>query len=280
MDRIEGLPASCLLDAATIAYTIHQINQDLRTGNFRYKSRMFSKNTKEVIDESELDAAIESDLAKFAKSLPLEEDNPTAGHYVDNKKLHEEMKIHIYKLRECKAAGLPLPRVPEYIGKCILLMNQRMATRPNFAGYPFRDEMIGDGVENCLKYLHNYDPDKYANPFGYFSRYIWNTFVRRILTEKHNSAIKAKKLASMGLDENAFETQEQDDDGDFHNTFIEHMQQSSDFLSSYEEKLAEKRESRRKRRAPKALENFLDDDSVFHERNHALDDYNEGQRDE
>lgn len=217
-------------------------------------------SNKQIIDESELDAEIENDL-KDVIDLPSLKDDPNANHYVDNKRLHTELATYIYALREAKANGTPEPRVPEYVGRAILLISQRMATRPNFYNYSYKDEMIGDAVVNCLLYLHNYNPDKYTNPFGYLSRYVWNTFVRRINSEKKNQAINAKKLAAYGIEEESFAFDDQDSDGDFHNTYVEHMQHHSDFLNDYESKLSAKREQRKRQRRARNLENFIEEES-------------------
>ena len=72
------------------------------------------------------------------------------GHYVDNQKLLEELTIYVNAVAEAKEKGEPKPRVSEYIGECILLVSKKLCNRPNFINYPFREEMIGDGIENCL----------------------------------------------------------------------------------------------------------------------------------
>jgi DNA-directed RNA polymerase specialized sigma24 family protein len=76
------------------------------------------------------------------------------------------------------------PVVPPYIGECIYQISKRLSTKPQFSGYSFRDDMIMDGVENCLRYMHNFDAEKTQNPFAYFTQIIWNAFLRRIAKEK------------------------------------------------------------------------------------------------
>lgn len=118
----------------------------------------------------------------------------TTKNYVDNKKLHAEMSKYIALYKKAKAEGTQLPKVSNYIGECIWLIANGLSSNRNFAGYTYRDEMIGDGIENTLKYLHNFDPEKYDNPFGYFTQIIYYAFLRRIDKEKKQSYIKYKSM--------------------------------------------------------------------------------------
>ena len=61
-----------------------------------------------------------------------------------------------------------------------------LSYRPNFINYTYRQEMISDGIENCLQYIHNFDPEKSKNPFAYFTQIIYYAFIRRIQKEKNN----------------------------------------------------------------------------------------------
>ena len=115
-------------------------------------------------------------------------------HYVDNKKLYTEMVKFTNKCAEAKEQGLQRPRVTNYIGECILKISTRLATRPNFVGYSYKDEMISDGIENCLCYLHNFNPEKSKNPFAYFTQIIYYAFLRRIQKEKKQLYIKHKSF--------------------------------------------------------------------------------------
>lgn len=97
---------------------------------------------------------------------------------------------------EAKAQGKEPPRVNEYIGECIWLIANRLSTNRNFVGYTYRDEMIGDAIENCLRYLHNFDPDKSKNPFAYFTQIMYYAFLRRIDKEKRQTYTKYKLTES------------------------------------------------------------------------------------
>lgn len=103
-------------------------------------------------------------------------------HYVDNKKLFAAMCD--YRDAVQKADPENPPAVTHYIGECIMKIATHLAYRPNFANYPFREEMIGDGIENCLRYIDNWDPNIGKNPFAYFTTTIYFAFIRRIKEEK------------------------------------------------------------------------------------------------
>lgn len=107
-------------------------------------------------------------------------------HYVNNVDLFDALVIHRVKVQEAKDAGKQLPRIPHYIGEAIMKIATHLAYKPNFSNYTFREEMISDGIENCLLYLNNFDPAKSKNPFAYFTQIIYFAFLRRIQREKRH----------------------------------------------------------------------------------------------
>ena len=113
--------------------------------------------------------------------------------YINNEKLLEEIVVYLGELKKFKDGKLDLrPKVSEYIGSAILKIAERLASRPNFSGYSYKEEMIGDGIENCLMYLGNFNPDISKNPFAYLTQIIWFAFVRRIQREKKQQYTKMK----------------------------------------------------------------------------------------
>lgn len=116
------------------------------------------------------------------------------NHYVDNKKLYAEMIKYISAYNEAKREGKQPPRVSEYIGQCIWLIANKLSTNRNFIGYTYREEMIGDAIENTLRYIHNFDPDKTNNPFAYFTQIMYYAFLRRIEKEKKQAYVKYKVM--------------------------------------------------------------------------------------
>ena len=121
--------------------------------------------------------------------------------YVNNEQFYLEMVRYKDKVEECRKLGLPKPRVSDYIGSCILLIAKRLSNNKNFKGYSpgWKEEMISDGIENCILYIDNFDPDKTTNPFAYFTQIIWYAFIRRINKEKKQQYIKAKNLQSFAI---------------------------------------------------------------------------------
>ena len=98
------------------------------------------------------------------------------------------------RVRDAEESDDPIPQVTEYIGECFLLIAERLATRPNFVNYPYKEEMIGDAIENCLVAANNFDPDKSSNPFAYFTQITYFAFLRRIQREKKQDTIKYKMM--------------------------------------------------------------------------------------
>jgi len=103
------------------------------------------------------------------------------------------------------------PPVPDYIGECFLLIAERLSYRPNFINYAFKEDMISDGIENCLQYVHNFNPEKSKNPFAYFTQIIYWAFVRRIQKEKKNLYIKYKEMERLSYLEDHIDTSIKDD---------------------------------------------------------------------
>ena len=122
-------------------------------------------------------------------------------HYVDNKKFLEAMIEHRDKCEKAKEKDKEKPEVTNYIGECFLKIANHLSYRPNFINYTFRDDMISDGIENCLQYMNNFNPDKSKNPFAYFTQIIYYAFIRRIQKEKKQSLIKNKLISNVGVEQ-------------------------------------------------------------------------------
>jgi len=122
-------------------------------------------------------------------------------HYVNNKDFLDALVQYRIHVQEAKNQGNPKPKVPEYVGECFLKIATHLSYRPNFVNYMFKDDMICDGIENCLQYIDNFDPAKSTNPFAYFTQIIYFAFLRRIQREKKQLDIKARILEKSGFDE-------------------------------------------------------------------------------
>ena len=122
-------------------------------------------------------------------------------HYVDNKKFLEAMIEHRDKCEKAEKQNKKKPEVTNYIGECFLKIANHLSYRPNFINYTFRDDMISDGIENCLQYMYNFNPDKSKNPFAYFTQIIYYAFIRRIQKEKKQTLIKNKLISNVGVEQ-------------------------------------------------------------------------------
>jgi DNA-directed RNA polymerase specialized sigma24 family protein len=120
-----------------------------------------------------------------------------ARHYVDNERFLSEMTEFRNAVILSKENNTERPRVPNYIGECLFKIATHLARKPNFANYTFREDMVSDGIENCLLYIDNFDPEKSKNPFAYFTQIIYYAFLRRIQKEKKHLYIKYKSMDNL-----------------------------------------------------------------------------------
>ena len=122
-------------------------------------------------------------------------------HYVNNKEFLEALVNYRAKCQRAEEAGEPRPVIPRYIGECFLKIANHLSYKPNFVNYMFREDMISDGIENCVQYIKNFNPEKSSNPFAYFTQIIHYAFLRRIQKEKRQMDIKGKLIERSGFDE-------------------------------------------------------------------------------
>jgi len=136
-------------------------------------------------------------------------------HYVNNKELLEAMIVYRTKVLKAKeiyfkkykedppktGAWEGKPPIPNYLGSCFLKIATHLSYKPNFVNYMFREDMISDGIENCVQYINNFNPEKSRNPFAYFTQVIHYAFLRRIQKEKKQLDIKTKIIEKTGFEE-------------------------------------------------------------------------------
>jgi hypothetical protein len=163
----------------------------------------------------------------------------TTRNYVNNKDLLEALIEYKKQCKEAEESGDELPRVPDYIGMCIFQIATRLATKPNFSGYSYKEDMISDGIENCLLYINNFNAEKSQNPFAYFTQIIWYAFLRRIQKEKKQMYIRFKSSQSMIA---AGETYSGEDISIHLNTAADYM---NDFITDFEDKLTRDKEKKK-----------------------------------
>ena len=168
-------------------------------------------------------------------------------HYVDNKLFFAEMQKWKSEINESDEVDHLPPMVTEYMGECFYKIATHLSYRPNFINYTYREEMIGDGIENCIRYAKNFNPDKSKNPFAYFTQIIYYAFIRRITKEKKQTAIKQKIIDNTST--KTYDIMEGDDDV-YSNTYMEFLR------DNLEEKDIPKP---KRKKSKKGIEHFLEE---------------------
>jgi hypothetical protein len=172
-------------------------------------------------------------------------------HYVSNADFLVAMKQYRELVLAAEAAGDPKPRVPEYIGECLLKIATHLSYKSNFINYTYREDMILDGVENCLQYISNFDPTKSSNPFAYFTQIIYYAFIRKIQKEKKQTYVKNKMIMEMPFE--LFELQEQDEGGEYANSMMDYLRNNNDSDYNMPKKKVTKKKSK------SSLESFMEE---------------------
>ena len=126
-------------------------------------------------------------------------------HYVNNADFSAAVVEYVKEVRKAKAKNEQLPIVTDYIAECFLKIAEGLSHKSNFIRYTYREEMVMDAVENCLKAIENYNLETATrtgkpNAFAYFTQITWYAFLRRIAKEKKQQDIKLKYLTSSGLE--------------------------------------------------------------------------------
>lgn len=160
-------------------------------------------------------------------------------------------------LLEFKTRKLTNPNepIPNYIGECFMKIAEGLSHKPNFINYTYRDEMIGDGIENCLMYFENFNSDKSNNPFAYFTQIIYFAFLRRIAKEKKQTYVKYKATEQFGiLDE--FELMEMEDGTTRQFALYDNL---SEFIENFEVTQQNNKAKKKMVNSKKGLEHFIDE---------------------
>lgn len=170
-------------------------------------------------------------------------------HYINNADFLKALIDYRTACDEAKRTDKPDPIVPNYIGECFIKIAEHLSRKPNFVSYSFRDEMIADGIENCIMYFRNFNPDKSNNPFAYFTQIIYFAFLRRITREKKQLYVKYKATEQFGIL----------DEGEMFEDAEGNMQQFvmydniAEFIHTFEENKKAKKKTK-----TKGLENFIE----------------------
>ena len=175
-----------------------------------------------------------------------------ATHYVNNAEMLAAIVKYKQQLNEARENGTEEPRIPEYLGECILKISTRLSHKANFINYSYRDDMVLDGIENCMQCMNSFNPEKSSNPFSYFTQVIYFAFLRRIAKEKKQSYIRGRLIRDMAFE--SFDLQGHDDDVDFKNAYTAFIQ----LHSSFDDSFVKKKEEKKDKKKAQSLEHFYD----------------------
>lgn len=179
-------------------------------------------------------------------------------NYINNKEFLNALIEYQNDQKIAKENNHPPPEIPEYIGMCILKIAENMGKKKNFYQYTYKDDMIGDAIENCIRYLNSFNPEKSDNPFAYFSLVVHRAFLRRIEAEATQSYVKYKSLGNKTM---SLYTESQDKKNlDMINDIM--TDTSYDIIEKFEEKVSRKKrilkEKRLEKQKQKNLEVFME----------------------
>ena len=182
-------------------------------------------------------------------------------HYVNNAQFSQAVVDYVGKLEECRKAEISLPKVPDYIAQCFLRIAEGLSHKANFIRYTYREEMVMDAVENCLKAISNYNLEAATrtgkpNAFAYFTQITWFAFLRRITKEKKQQDIKLKYLTKSGI-ENFIDIGDEAVGSDVAAHFVDTLKDRIQRVRSTDMEMKEIVKKERKRRRSKIADSDL-----------------------
>ena len=175
--------------------------------------------------------------------------DPNSAHYINNKEFLVAMTEYRELRIEAEESGEDRPQVTNYIGECFVKIANHLAYKSNFVNYTFRDEMILDGIENCLTYMDNFDPEKSKNPFAYFTQITYYAFIRRIQKEKRHMETKFKYIQSLDIEQLL-------EEGEGSTEYVTYMKNIIDQAQADEKKA---NEANKGKKMPKRRPKYLDE---------------------
>ena len=191
-------------------------------------------------------------------------------HYVNNKEFSLAVVDYCNRLQKAqKQKSKKIPVIDNYIAECFLKIAEGLSHKSNFIRYTYREEMVMDAVENCLKAIKNYDIETATstgtpNAFAYFTQISWYAFLRRIEKEKKQQDIKLKYIANVGIDE-LVDNQDGDTPNDEAMAFVDNLRSRIDGVRAndlyWKDIVTEEKKKTRKRRAVNVdsdLKDFLE----------------------
>ncbi len=191
-------------------------------------------------------------------------------HYVNNKEFSQAVVNYCTVVKEAKEKESTLPIVPNYIAQCFLKIAEGLSHKSNFIRYTYREEMVMDAVENCLKAIENYNIEaatRSGNPnaFAYFTQISWYAFLRRIAKEKKQQDIKLKYLSQSGIEQYVFGDVEDKAANNAVQLFVDQLKDRIDKVKERDTEFRqyvqeEKTRKKRVMRVDSDLQTFMDDE--------------------
>lgn len=183
-------------------------------------------------------------------------------HYVNNAEFSSAVVEYVKKVQEAKELEKEIPIVPNYVASCFLRIAENLSHKGNFIRYTYREEMVMDAVENCLRAVENYNINAATrtgkpNAFAYFTQIIWYAFLRRIAKEKKQQEIKEKYLSQSGIE--AFLETNDEASGQAALNFIDTLKDRIDKVKEYDTEIKKFAKKERAKRKPKMADSDLQD---------------------
>jgi len=205
--------------------------------------------------------------------------------YINNIELYNAIIDHYNDIELALLHNKPQPRLPNYIGEAVLLICNNLMKSPNFCNYSYKDEMIGDGIENCIRSFYRFDPAKSMNPFAYFTQIAYFAAVRRLKAEKKQKEIKAEIVKNSGILDSMDSIQQGSDDAEYTNTYLDFLKEHVDNVTKgvddkfkplkkmtkfHQQKMKDKEEIIKQLESltvddsPAIIDSFVNDEEVFY----------------
>lgn len=162
-----------------------------------------SKRSEEIPIIQKIKKAVKGKTIIMKRRISHNKAKSEDSHYVDNKEFLRAFIEYNSAYKIAKEKGESPPRIPDYIGRCFIKIAEKFSNHKSFIGYPYKDEMIADAIENCIMYAYDFDPNRGTNPFAYFTTVVWHAFIRRINKENKNKYIiyKSHQMKSFLFDQ-------------------------------------------------------------------------------
>ena len=189
---------------------------------------------------------------------PKTESPKTKVHYVENRALYEALVEWQKHIRSNTRKKLPRPPLPDFVAECMVKMANRLSQKAGFVNYTYREDMIGDSLESCLRYIHNFDPAKSTNAFAYITQIIHNAFIRRIQKEQKQLYVKMKII-----DQSNFVDSYERQDGDgtnYNNSYVTYLQENKgDIITKFENWKEGKKQRANAKKSAATIDNLFED---------------------